>query len=74
VGPAWRQGGESVLYGEASVGVDRLVWDATIEANFMIGTAVSLSAFLTDQSLLGPSNNTMLSRSVGLTIQYRNLR
>lgn len=73
-GPAWRQGGESELYGETSVGVDRLVWDATIEANWMIGSEVSLSAFLTDQSLLGPSNNTMLSRSVGLTIQYRNLR
>lgn len=74
VGPAWRQGGESVLYGEASTGVDRLVWDATIEANWMIGSAVSLSAFLTDQSLLGPSNNTMLSRSGGLSVQYRSLR
>lgn len=73
-GPAWREGGSSHLYGETTDGVYRLVWDATLETNFMIGDQISLAANYTDQTLLGPTKNTALSRSGGMSIQYRWLR
>lgn len=74
VGPAWRDGGSSRLYGETNDGVYRLVWDAAAEINLMIGDTISLAANYTDQTLLGPTKNTALSRSGGMTVQYRWLR
>ncbi len=69
LGPQWQQAQkESDQFGERQQ-AHRLVWDAGLEANYGISSTQSLSLAYQDQTLIGPTNNTELSR--GLSLNYR---
>jgi hypothetical protein len=74
VGPSWREGGRSRLYGETTKGVHRLVWDSMFELSYMVADHISASASYNDQTLLGPRKNSSLSRVGSVSVQYRWLR
>lgn len=48
----------------------RMVWDAGLEATYSVTTEMMLGLSYNDQSLLGPTKNTDLSRSLALSFSY----
>ncbi|MBS1984524.1 MAG: hypothetical protein JST16_10160 [Bdellovibrionales bacterium] len=70
VGPSY-QAAQSYSGARTGTVDEKLVWNPTFQLSWMPSSAWSLSASYTDQTLLGPVHNVLLTRSVAMSIQHR---
>lgn len=71
VGPKWQQAQtQEDVFGKSKKGY-RLAWDTGIEASLRVIRDLSISLAYNDQTLLGPTRRSSLSRSLGLSLQLR---
>lgn len=57
--------------GNQTPGKDSLVWDASVNFSYTFSADYALGMSYTDQTIMGPSHNTLLNRSMGLQFQTR---
>jgi len=71
LGPKWQEAQiRKDVFGTSKKG-NRLVWDASIDANLVLRDELSVALTYSDQTLIGPTHRSPLSRSLGLSFQAR---
>jgi len=72
LGPRWQEAQtQKDIFGKSKTG-HRLAWDASAELNLLLTDASSLAITYLDQTLVGPTRRSPLSRSLSLGFQIRN--
>ena len=69
--PRFEEGKDLVLNGQKNEGKDSLVWDTSLNYTYTITAEYSVGLSYTDQTIIGPSQNTLLNRSLSFLFQTR---
>lgn len=60
-----------VIDGKATSGKDSMVWDASLNYSYTLSAEYAIGMSYTDQTIFGPSRNSLLNRSIGFQFQTR---